>query len=93
MRSIKKCFQKKNQKKIKFTIDKVVKILYNTVIQNQERITIMFWIKFRLSDVRYYLKMYDDYPICSYHGFGYVFRDNYEWLQFYDRHKDAELIF
>lgn len=52
----------------------------------------MFWIKFPLNDIRYYLKKYDDYPICSYHGFGYVFRDNYEWLQFYDRHKDAELI-
>ena len=53
----------------------------------------MFWIKFPLNDIRYYLKNYEDYPICSYHGFGYVFRDNYEWLQFYDRHKDAELIF
>lgn len=52
----------------------------------------MFWIKFPMNDIRYYLKKYSDYPICSYHGFGYVFRDNYEWGQFYDRHSDAELI-
>ena len=53
----------------------------------------MFWIKFPLNDIRYYLKTYPEYPICAYHGFGYVFRNSYEWLQFSDRHSHAELIY
>lgn len=53
----------------------------------------MFWIKFPLKDIRYYLDEYDDYPICTYNGFGYLFRDNYEFFRFLDRHKEAEIVY